>query len=201
MKVDLKNRYFFLRHGKNIHQAELKDIIYGFPDDNPPCSLIEEGILQSKKAGKDLKDKNIEYIYSSDALRTRETAQIVAEEIGFNLDNIIYDTRLRDDNWGIFCGKNKEDAWNFYNNDKIKKFDVPTPQGETWNQCRERMVNFLKDIEDNFEEKKNILIVSHGDPLWLLEGYIKGIDSNEELLNKRSEMMLRVGEFKEIKYE
>jgi phosphohistidine phosphatase SixA len=76
MKVNLKNRYFFLRHGKNIHQTELKDIIYCYPDDETPCSLIEEGIEQAKKAGEELKDKKIEYIYCSDILRTRQTAKI-----------------------------------------------------------------------------------------------------------------------------
>ncbi|MGI6335273.1 MAG: histidine phosphatase family protein [Minisyncoccales bacterium] len=56
----------------------------------------------------------------------------------------------------------------------MKKFDVPTPQGETWNDCRERMKKVLNEIENIFQGK-NVLIVSHGDPLWLLEGYIKGI--------------------------
>jgi len=186
-----------LRHGKNIHQTELKDIIYCYPDDETPCSLIEEGIDQAKVAGEKLKDKNIEYIYCSDILRTRQTAKIVASIVGFNEDKIIYDTRLRDINWGIFGGKHKDEAWAFYNGDKMKKFDVPTPQGETWNDCRKRMTGVLNEIENNFQGK-NVLIVSHGDPLWLLEGYINGI-SNEELLNKRAETLIQTGEVREIK--
>jgi broad specificity phosphatase PhoE len=196
MKVNLKNRYFFLRHGKNIHQAELKDIIYCYPDDETPCSLIEEGIDQAKKAGEELKDKKIEYIYCSDILRTRQTAKIVAGIIGFNEDEIIYDTRLRDINWGIFGGKHKDEAWAFYKGEKMKKFDVPTPQGETWNDCRERMKKVLNEIENIFQGK-NVLIISHGDPLWLLEGYIKGIN-DEELLNKRAETLIQTGEVREI---
>lgn len=196
MKVNLKNRYFFLRHGKNIHQTELKDIIYCYPDDETPCSLIEEGIDQAKKAGEELKDKKIEYIYCSDILRTRQTAKIVAGIIGFNEDEIIYDTRLRDINWGIFGGKHKDEAWAFYGGDKMKKFDVPTPQGETWNDCKKRMIDILQEIERN-NENKNILIISHGDPLWLLEGYIKGI-SDEELVEKRAEIMIQTGEVREI---
>ncbi|MDD2274234.1 MAG: histidine phosphatase family protein [Candidatus Pacebacteria bacterium] len=196
MKVNLKNRYFFLRHGKNIHQTELKDIIYCYPDDETPCSLIEEGIEQAKKAGEELKDKKIEYIYCSDILRTRQTAKIVAGIIGFNEDEIIYDTRLRDINWGLFGGKHKDEAWAYYNNDKSKKFNEPTPGGETWNDCRERMKKVLNEIENIFQGK-NVLIVSHGDPLWLLEGYIKGIN-DEELLNKRAETLIQTGEVREI---
>ena len=196
MEINLKNKYFFLRHGKNIHQKELKDIIYCYPDDPTPCVLIEEGIEEAKKAGEILKEKNIEHIYCSDILRTRQTAKIVSDIIGFDSEKIIYDTRLRDINWGIFAGKHKDEAWAYYNNDKMRKFDEITPEGETWNECRERMKEVLKEIEDSFENK-NILLVSHGDPLWLLEGLIKG-KTNEELVEKRGEIMIKTGEVREI---
>jgi len=196
MEINLKNRYFFLRHGKNIHQTELKDIAYHWPDDNPPCSLIEEGREGVKETAKLLKDKQIDLVFCSDILRCRETAKIVAEVIGFDENKIIYDTRLRDWNWGDFGGKPKVEFWNFYNNDKMKAFDIPTPNGESWNQCKERLIKFLNEIESNFENK-NILLVSHGDPLWLLEGYIKNIDNKTNLEN-RKETMLKTGEVREI---
>ena len=194
--MKLKNRYILLRHGKNIHQTKLKDIIYCFPDDNPPCRLIEEGIEEAKRAGEKIKEKNIDYIYCSDILRARQTAKIVADIIGFDSEKIIYDTRLRDINWGIFCGKHKDEAWAYYNYDKMRKFNEPTPEGETWNDCRKRMIDVLQEIERN-NENKNILIISHGDPLWLLEGYIKG-KSDEELVEKRAEIMIQTGEVREI---
>jgi len=194
--MKLKNKYILLRHGKNIHQTKLKDIIYHFPDDNPPCQLIEEGIEEAKRASEKIKEKNIDYIYCSDILRARQTAKIVADIIGFDSEKIIYDTRLRDINWGIFCGKHKDEAWAYYNYDKMRKFNEPTPEGETWNDCRKRMIDVLQEIERN-NENKNILIISHGDPLWLLEGYIKG-KSDEELVEKRSEIMIQTGEVREI---
>ena len=194
--MKLKNKYILLRHGKNIHQTKLKDIIYHFPDDNPPCQLIEEGIEETKKAGEKIKEKNIDYIYCSDILRARQTAKIVADVIGFDSEKIIYDTRLRDINWGIFGGKHKDEAWAYYNCDMMRKFNESTPQGETWNDCKKRMIDILQEIERN-NENKNILIISHGDPLWLLEGYIKGI-SDEELVEKRAEIMIQTGEVKEI---
>jgi broad specificity phosphatase PhoE len=194
--MKLKNKYILLRHGKNIHQTKLKDIIYHFPDDNPPCQLIEEGIEEAKRAGEKIKEKNIDYIYCSDILRARQTAKIVADVIGFDSEKIIYDTRLRDINWGIFGGKHKDEAWAYYNCDMMRKFNESTPQGETWNDCKKRMIDILQEIERN-NENKNILIISHGDPLWLLEGYIKGI-SDEELVEKRAEIMIQTGEVKEI---
>jgi len=198
MKLSLKNKYFLLRHGKTIHQTEKKDITYGYPDDNPPCILLEEGINEARLAGEKLKDKNIDLIFASDILRIKQTVEIVTKIIGYDLDKVTYDQRLRDVNWGVLAGKSKEEAWAYYDNDKMKKFEIGVPQGESWNQCRERMVAVINDIENSFEDK-NILIVSHGDPLWLLEGYLEG-KSNEELLNElENNQDIKTGEIREIK--
>jgi broad specificity phosphatase PhoE len=196
MKPNLKNRYFFLRHGQNNHQAEHSGIIYMWPDGNPPYYLTEQGKEEVRKAGEILKQDKIDCLFSSDILRCRETAKIVAEIINYDTNKIIYDVRLRDLNWGAFGGKTKEEYWNFYNNDRMKAFDMAIPGGESWNQCQERIVKLFNEIEEEFQSK-NILIVSHGDPLWLLEGYIKGMD-NQTLLEKRKEMILGTGGLKEI---
>jgi len=197
MKLILKNRYFLLRHGKTIHQAEKKDIIYNYPDDNPACVLLEQGIKEAQLAGEILKGKNIDLIFSSDILRTRQTVKIVAELISYDLEKIVYDKRLRDINWGIFGGKSKEKAWAYYDNDMMKKFEQGVPQGESWDQCKKRMVEVLKEIEDNFENK-NVLIVSHGDPLWLLEGYMKGKSNEELILEENKKESIKTGEIREI---
>jgi broad specificity phosphatase PhoE len=197
MNIDIfKNKYFFLRHGQNNHQVEHKDIIYFWPDGNPPYHLTELGKEESKLAGEKLKKDNINYIFSSDILRCRETAKIAAQIIGYDIDKIIYDTRLRDLNWGDFGGKTKEEYWGFYGNDRMNAFDKTIPGGESWNQCKERAVKLFNEIEEEFQNQ-SILIVSHGDTLWLLEGYIRGLN-NKELLEKRSEIILGTGEVREI---
>jgi len=197
MKLILKNRYFLLRHGKTIHQAEKKDIIYNYPDDNPACVLLEQGIKEVQLAGEILKGKNIDLIFSSDILRTRQTVKIVAELINYDIEKIVYDKRLRDINWGIFGGESKEKAWAYYDNDMMEKFEQGVPQGESWNQCKERMVEVLEEIEDNFENK-NVLIVSHGDPLWLLEGYMRGKNNEELILEENKKESIKTGEIREI---
>ena len=131
-------------------------------------------------------------------LRTRQTIEIVAKLINYGLEKIVYDRRLRDVNWGIFGGKDKEEAWAYYNNDMMKRFELGVPQGESWNQCKARMVEVLEEIENNFANK-NILIVSHGDPLWLLEGYMKGKSNEELILEKSRKKDIRTGEIREIK--
>ncbi len=197
MELVLKNKYFLLRHGKTIHQTEEKDIIYLYPDDDPSCSLLDEGIKQIQLAGKTLKEKNIDLIFSSDILRAKQTAEIVAKLINYDLGKIVYDERLKDVNWGIFGGKNKKEAWAYYDNDMMKKFELGVPKGESWNECRDRMVEVLNQIENNFENK-NVLIVSHGDPLWLLEGYMKGKSNEELILEMSKDKDIKTGEIREI---
>lgn len=194
--MNLRNKYFLLRHGKNIHQTEKKNVTYCYPDDNPPCALIEEGVEEAKKAGEILKEKNIDLIFASDILRVKQTVEIVAKIMGFDLSKVTYDTRLRDLNWGDFGGKNKSEALAFFK-DPLERFEKAPPNGENWNQCLERMVNVLNEIEDNFQGE-NVLIVSHGDPLWLLEGYVKDL-SEEDLASQRErEGTLRTGEIREL---
>ncbi|MFA5652317.1 MAG: histidine phosphatase family protein [Candidatus Paceibacterota bacterium] len=193
----MNNKYFLLRHGKNIHQTELKDFLYCWPDDTPPVSLIKEGIEDIEKAGELLKDKHIDCVFSSDILRTKQTSQIISEKIGFDLAKVIFDEKLRDINWGIWGGKKEAEAWEvLYNNNYLKRFENAPLEGETWSECQNRMVEVFKEIENNHQDK-TILIISHGDPLWLLEGYNRKLD-NQTLLNRKEEILIQPGEFKEI---
>ena len=196
MKRNFKNKYFFARHGQNVYQAEHPDLIYFWPDGTPPYELTEQGKEEAKKAGEKLKDTKIDVIFSSDIFRCRETAKTIASIIGYDVEKIIYDTRLRDLNWGDFGGKTKEEYWNFYGCDMLNAFEKAVPNGESWNQCRERLIAIFDEIEEEFDGK-NILIVSHGDPTWLMRGYAKDMD-NQTLLNQRREMMLNTGDVKEM---
>ena len=195
MKKTLNNNYYILRHGKNIHQTEKKDIVYGYPDDEPPCPLIEEGVEEAKKAGEYLKDKGIDLIISSDTLRTIQTARQVAEIIGYEDDLIILDSRLRDNDWGEFNNGEKKRVWDYYGNDKIRAFKEAPPKGESWNDCRRRVVDCLKDLERKYINK-TILIVSHSNPLWLLDGEINTL-SDQELLDNY-ENIIKTGEVRKL---
>lgn len=180
-----KNHYYILRHGQTIHQTEKKGVIYQWPDDNPPCSLTEFGNKEAEKAAERLRDKNIDLIFASDARRTKQTAGICANTL--EVENIELDRRLRDLNWGIFQGKNEKEAWIYYSGNKENKFEKAPPKGESWNQVQERMIDFIEDLEKKYKDK-NILIISHGGPLWLLEGYFKHWN-RKKLLEERGNMI------------
>lgn len=188
----LKNKYILLRHGRNIHQTLLKDYCYNYPDDNPPCRLDEEGIKQVLLAGNKLIDKNIDLIFSSDILRAKQTAEIVSSALGKSING--HDERLRDLNWGVFAGGLKTKARAFYNN-KDRLEDRPSG-GENWTDVQKRMVEFVMELEEKYKNK-NILIVSHADPLLVLEGFVNDWDLKKTQFEKKNNL-IGVAEIREI---
>ena len=188
------NQYYILRHGQTIYQTEKKEWTYPWPE-KKPVLLTKIGQEQIKKAAKELKKKKIDLIYSSDFNRTRQTAEIVAKELGVR---IIFDKRLRDINLGIYQGNSKKEKFysdfpktceNFYGRKPLK--------GENWGETRKRMAEALNDT-DNKYSNKTILIVSHGDPLWLLEGMTEGLGDKKLLERKIKEVYVKTGEWRKL---
>ncbi|MGM0439049.1 MAG: histidine phosphatase family protein [Patescibacteria group bacterium] len=178
--MNLKNNYYILRHGKTEYQKEKAGFTYPRKPLNS-VPLAKEGAKQVKERAKEIKELDINKIYSSDFLRTKQTAKIVKEGINFDKD-IIFDKRFRDLDLGVWHDKKKEE---FYNKFPINKefFNNSPEQGESWNEVEKRMIDAIKEIDKN-NKNANILIISHGDPLWLLEGKIKN-KSKEELIKAK----------------
>ncbi len=193
--MKLKNRYFILRHGQTIYQTKRKEFIYPPFPEKPAIRLTEKGEKQIKTAAKSLKKIGVDFIFSSDFFRTRQTAKIVAKELGVGKINL--DKRLRDLNLGVYRGGKKE---KFYraSQDYSKKFFYQRPsQGENWRDCQKRMLNFLREIDKKYNGK-TILIISHGDPLWLLEGAVKNWSAEKLLKIKRNKNYIKTGELRRL---
>ena len=142
--------------------------------------LSDLGKKQADKIGKklleELKDK--EYImYSSDLLRAKHTAEIVAKHL--NIKPIIIET-LRERNLGIAVGKSVQ--WlreNIKCQEKTvddKMFHDAESRRDVWN----RLTDFYRKIMTG--EHENIIIVSHGDTLSIFNAMWLGLDI--EMLNK-----------------
>ena len=71
------------------------------------------------------------------------------------------------------------------------------PKGESVKQCQERVINFIEQLEKK-HRNKNILIISHGAPLLLLEGTLKGFTDNDFLKGRAKPLKLEIGEFRKI---
>ena len=183
-----------MRHGENNHLVKNKDIAYFWPEVTP-IKLTKKGQKDVKNSVKKIKKAGIDLIYSSDILRAKETAKIAAKELG--IKKIIYDKRLRDINMGVYQGRAKKDFCEFMGYKK-RKFSKNPPRGESWVDVKKRVKNFIKKVDKTYKGK-NILIVGHGDPLWLLEGVVKG-KTNRQLINEvfKKEKYIGIAELRKI---
>ena len=191
--MQVKNKYFLLRHGQTIYQKENRNLIY-LDEENDKLEITEQGKEKIKQQAERLKNKNIDLIFSSPYLRTRQTAKIVNKILQ---KEIIFDNRLVDIKMGEFAGKETLVYDSFFIDKKLG-FTQRPKDGENWNDIIERVTDFLNDIETKYQNK-NILIISHGDPLWIIAGILRGLKTLDEFLETRqtkdNNLYLDVGDF------
>ena len=169
------NKYFMMRHGET--EFNVKGLISDTV--NNEDNLTELGRSQAEKAGEELKDKNIDVIITSPFVRTKETAEIVAKTIGFDKEKIIFDDRLHEMSVPMYEGK----KWSEYHNDFSKTVEnfYKAPVGnESYENVRRRSMSFLYDIEKSYSGK-NVLIITHGSPVWLMYAGVNNLSIEKTL--------------------
>ncbi len=157
------NQYYLMRHGQTIYQTVKKNKIYPRPKEDDAV-LTPLGKKQVKEAVLKLKDKKIDIIFASDLKRARQTAKIIAQKLKLK---VIYDKRLRDLDFGQYHGGSKKEFLKAYPLQKVQ-LTQRIPGGESFFECGKRVMEFLKEINKEYSQK-NILIISHGYPLWFLK--------------------------------
>lgn len=173
--MKLNNKYYLLRHGEAM--SNVKKICSSWPEqfENP---LTRHGIEMVEESAQKLIDKKVDMIFSSDLLRTKQTATIVGKQL--NLE-VKFDTRLREIQFGSFNNRSIEDFEKYFEN-KEQRIIAKTPDGENYIEVLGRMYSFFEEI-DSLYNKKTILIVSHQAPLLLLYGKVKGCSIEESIEN------------------
>ncbi len=186
------NHYFVLRHGET--ECYKKGVL-NYKDRGANCPLTQYGQEQIEKVAKKIKNKKIDLIFSSDFFRTRQTAEIISQKLRIKSQ---YDSRLREVNLGIFHGENIKKYWQNWQS-RVEKFKERAPKGESYLEVKKRMADFIKETDRKYKNK-NILIISHGGPIWMLEVLMKGL-SNEQSLGYWTKRAIEVGELREIEFK
>jgi isoleucyl-tRNA synthetase len=164
------NRYFVMRHGR----AQNNELNILNSDPARELHLTEDGKEAVKNSTQEFKEK-IDLIFVSPFLRTKETAEIVRESLDLPKEAVIEDKRLSEMNFGEFDGKSVEDYHKLYPN-TTQEFDKHPSGGENERDVKRRVGEFLYEIEKK-HSGKNIMIVSHGDPIWMLESVTQGANT------------------------
>ncbi|MGV8025966.1 MAG: histidine phosphatase family protein [Anaerolineaceae bacterium] len=162
-------RVILVRHGRT---SANKDAKIGSVKDYP---LDEVGNDQAQRVAKRLKDFNISAIYSSPILRTKQTAQAIADRIGLN---IAFRKELQEFIFGSIADHTMEEikkedeetyneliAWMSMGQEQTMARPV-IPDAETMQEFEARIRKFTKEMLDN-HEGQTICAVTH-------MGWIKG---------------------------
>ncbi len=159
-----KNQYYAFRHGQS--RANVEGIIVS----DPAVGTVDYGLTEAgrKQVAAGLAGCGFDEharIYSSDFLRARETAEIIRSTLG--VSEIVFDERLRERFFGEWEGKchaNYAKAW------KKDAFDPDREYygAESSRAVQARMWSVVQSLEEQFEGQ-TVILVSHGDPLMLLQ--------------------------------
>lgn len=193
------NNYYLFRHGHS--QRQVVNLVSSWPE-KKPFPLTGKGRKQVLKSVRKLKKERIDLIFSSDLLRTKQTAEIISKATGAK---IIFDKKLREVNVGIFNGRNPKLAWDYILKKK-NPYLAKVPRGESLAALQKRVYGFLEKIDKKYQGK-NIIIVSHELPLTVLGKTLRGWSIEEiiEWRKKNRGKLIKTGqeikvEFKDLPY-
>jgi isoleucyl-tRNA synthetase len=167
------NRYFAIRHGES--EKNVLNIIDS--DVSKQYALTEKGIAEVKASAEALKGKGIDVIITSPFLRTRETAAVVAETLGLTNDSIVVMDDLQELKHGVTDGGVPSEYSAQYRS-TFEGFLSAPEGGETFADLKQRMGRALYEVEGKYQGK-NILFVSHGDPIAALLTTARGAHLEE----------------------
>ncbi len=153
----IKITYFV--HGTTIDNE--KEISSGWSD----VELSELGIQQSKDLTEQTKNKKFDVVFTSDLKRAFDSAKLTWEDTY----EIIQDERLRECNYGDYNGKPSEIVEPL----QEQSVTTPMPNGESYEDVKKRIADFLADIKKNYDGK-HIAIVAHKAPQLALDVLLRG---------------------------
>ncbi|MCH5348485.1 MAG: histidine phosphatase family protein [Oscillospiraceae bacterium] len=157
-----------IQHTQSVHHTN------GMVGSWTDWELTETGKQQADNIGRNLKAElaGKEFImYSSDLLRAKQTAQIIAEHLGITP---IYKSELKERNLGKCCGKSVQ--WLRDNIECQEKtiddrlFSDAESRRDEWNRLKPFFDAIMSD------DSENIIIVSHGDLLSVFNSMFLGLD-------------------------
>ncbi|QQG46073.1 MAG: class I tRNA ligase family protein [Candidatus Niyogibacteria bacterium] len=161
-------RVFIMRHGEADHNVNgyVGPVING-------SGLTAKGRKQVEKEVKKLVKEKIDIIISSPLTRAKQTAEIVSKTLGAKIE---VNENIYDYNWGKLQGKTVAEGNKLFPLER--RFKESPPGGESIPDVRARMMMELRKVVKK-HGGKNILIISHGDPIWILNAALEGAEEKD----------------------
>jgi broad specificity phosphatase PhoE len=161
---------WLVRHGQT--DWNLTGRWQGQASDAP--GLNETGRAQALAIREQMNGNNFSAVYSSDLLRARQTAELIAEPQGLT---VTLEPRLQEINLGAWEGMLSEEIEAKYPQELAERarnpFETAAPNGESPRDVVERVQTAIDKIADNHRDE-SVLIVAHGVSLAVIICYSEG---------------------------
>jgi probable phosphoglycerate mutase len=180
----LKNTYFLMRHEET--RKNRRDLISSAYRRYP---VTPRGRAAARRAAAALALFDLDRVYTSPFRRARETAAIVAAACGAavavdrDLRELTVGRRFESKPWENYLAEFRSQA---------ERFRKRLPGCETVGDVERRVVRALRRYERR-HRGQTILVVSHGDPLWVLKAWLLGLTS-AAAARRRAALYLSTGE-------
>tara|TARA_B100000029_G_scaffold159741_1_gene155426 strand:- start:11768 stop:12463 length:696 start_codon:yes stop_codon:yes gene_type:complete len=168
-----------IRHGQSLWNKERR--FTGWAD----VDLTEQGKLEAKHAGEQIKALNIEFdvFFTSNLKRAINTLNLILEVLNKKNSKIIKTSALNERHYGGLTSLNKDETIKKYGEQQVKiwrrSFEVPPPPMDSQHPYKEKINSDIssESLRETFERvipyyekqikpliflKKNILISFHG---------------------------------------
>ncbi len=176
-----KNKYWALRHGES--ETQLKQVVDSGQKNYHLTTIGQDQVRQSvEKFKKELhsQGEKIDLIFSSDIPRARESADIAAKILG--VEKVVTDKRLREIYLADLSGRHPKEYHQAFPTYESRFIERPS-DGESLRDVRARVWSLLKELEEKYRGK-NILIVSHEYPIWMLFHVAFGWTEEQAIMEK-----------------
>ncbi len=120
--------------------------------------LNGEGREQAQKLGKRLERYKIDHIYSSPLERALETARILADAKGLEVEEM---EAFKEMSRGVFEGKSKEERDRVLEEFEGEKHRWKPEEGENFPEVKERVLEAIEELKEE-HKGENVLVVAHG---------------------------------------
>lgn len=168
----MSTRIFFIRHGETIWNQEKRS--QGFTD----IPLSQTGENQARALAQALKSPPLAAVYSSDLIRARRTAEIIAEPHRLQVRS---DARFRELNQGEIEGQRLEDLLSGHPELLKQWMDAPAevtmPGGESLRTLQARAGQAVEEIRRKHPDAR-VAVVAHNLCLLTVICQLIGLDLN-----------------------
>jgi 2,3-bisphosphoglycerate-dependent phosphoglycerate mutase len=173
-----------VRHGQS--EGNLKNLFTGWKDPD----LTEQGIAESKEAGRTLKAKGLtfDFAFTSVLIRAQHTLDLILTELGQTGLPTSKDLALNERDYGDLSGLNKDDARKRWGEDQVhiwrRSYDVPPPGGESLKDTLARALPYyVQEILPCVLRGQRTLVAAHGNSLRALIMVLEKL-SPEDILKR-----------------